>query len=531
VANSVRLSKEEYTREILKCGRDPVHFISHYVYTKHPTRGNILLKLYPFQEDIIRNYQKHRFNIILKARQLGVSTITSAYSLWLMLFHQGKQVLTVATKLDKAIPLVKKVKAMYKKLPEWLKISESVTNNIQSFELDNGSEIRASASSDDVGRCEALSFLVIDEAAHIVNLEELWMGLFSTLSTGGNCVMLSTPKGAQGLFYKTFIDAENQINDFFPSVYIWSVHPERDQKWFDKETRNMSKKQINQELLCSFLMSGETVLDPEDIEWMEKNHVREPLLKTGFDRNLWIWEEYINGAIYVISADCSRGDGKDFSTAQVMKINEKNIDIVAEYQGKPTPDIFSNFLYNLGIQYGSCLMVIENNSMGIAVLEKLIDKKYPNLYYSEKTTHEYVESYEAEVRENVIAGFTTSNKTRPLVISKFEEFIRNRLIFFHSRRMINECRTFIWNASSKAEAQRGYCDDLVLACAIGCFVRDIVYETSSIDLAYKKAFLSSFICSSITFDTKIPGQMEVSKQVINQEQRKMYQDYAWVLRK
>ncbi len=71
----------------------------------------------------------------------------------------------------------------------------------------------------------------------------------------------------------------------------WDVHPDRDQEWFEKETKNMSRRQIAQELECNFNMSGETVFHPEDMELIE-NNLCDPKYKTGFDRNLWIWEEY-----------------------------------------------------------------------------------------------------------------------------------------------------------------------------------------------------------------------------------------------
>ena len=170
-------------REIVKCGKDPVYFINNYARITHPQRGLIPFNLYDFQEDLVEDFLNHRFNIILKARQLGISTITAAYVVWMMLFHREKNVLVIATKFSTASNLVKKVKNILKNIPDWVRIAEVTIDNRTSFELSNGSQIKASSTSGDAGRSEALSLLVIDEAAHVEGLDELWMGLYPTLST------------------------------------------------------------------------------------------------------------------------------------------------------------------------------------------------------------------------------------------------------------------------------------------------------------------------------------------------------------
>ena len=157
--------------------------------------------------------------------------------------------------------------------------------------MTNGSQIKASSTSGDAGRSEALSLLVLDEAAHIEGLDELWTGLYPTLSTGGRCIALSTPNGVGNWFHKTYAQSEQSNNDFFPTCLPWDVHPDRDQTWFDKETRNMSRRQIAQELECNFNTSGDTVIHPDDLKRM-LSLTCEPKHKTGFDRNFWIWEEY-----------------------------------------------------------------------------------------------------------------------------------------------------------------------------------------------------------------------------------------------
>ena len=93
-------------------------------------------------------------------------------------FHKDKNVLVVATKLGTAANLVKKIKSIHKNLPAWLKISDIAIDNRNSFELTNGSQVKASSTSGDAGRSEALSLLVIDEAAFVEGIDELWAGLY-----------------------------------------------------------------------------------------------------------------------------------------------------------------------------------------------------------------------------------------------------------------------------------------------------------------------------------------------------------------
>ena len=146
------------------------------------------------------------------------------------------------------------------------------------------------------------------------------------------------------------------------------------------------------------------------------------------------------------------------------------MELVAEYQGKITPDFFSRIVLDAGKEYGDCMVVVENNSVGFSVLEKLKEYNYPNIYHAVKSTHEYVDQLMAEYQNNTIAGFTTSQKSRPIIIAKLEEFIRNKLVKINSSRFVNELKTFIWN-NGKPQAMRAYNDDLVLALAICCWVK------------------------------------------------------------
>ena len=285
-------------------------------------------------------------------------------------------------------------------------------------------------------------------------------------------------------------------------------------------------------------MSGETLLHPEDLEKLEKQ-IKEPKYKTGFDRNFWIWENYESGGQYLLSADVARGDGKDNSVFHVFRID--TMEIVAEYQGKLPIDDFARLIHDGSKEYGFCMTVVENNSIGLSVLDKLKELKHPNLYHSIKSTHEYIEQHLADARSNSIAGFSTTMKTRPLIISKLEEFIRNKLIKINSLRLYNELKTFVWT-NGKAAGMRGYTDDLVMACAIGCWIRDTALVANKRDLEYKKAFANCIGANSTNLDTRIKGMLSTRQRdqfgnaIVNRNSRphaqqpSLSKEFLWILK-
>ena len=524
-----QLNRQQRLKEILKCGKDPSYFLKTYARISHPLHGLVPFDTYPFQDDLLKDFNDYRFNIILKARQLGISTITAGYVVWMLLFHRDKNVLVMATKFSTAGNLVNKVKKIMKNLPDWLRIANIEIDNRTSFVLSNGSQIKASSTSGDAGRSEALSLLVLDEAAHIEDLEELWTGLYPTLSTGGRCIALSTPNGVGNWFHKTCEDAESDRNNFHLTKLPWDVHPDRDQEWFLKETKNMNKRQIAQELECNFNASGETVIDGDDIERL-LTLSREPKYRTGFDRNFWIWEEYDASCSYLMVADVARGDGADYSTFHIIQL--ETLSVIGEYQGKPNPDMFANMINQIGREFGNAMLVVENNNIGYSVLDKLIEMQYPNLYYSIKSTHEYVDQYTAETVTNSVPGFSTSMKTRPLIIAKLEEFVRNKLIKVYSTRTISEMRTFVWN-HGRPQAMKGYNDDLIMALAIACWVRDTALQANARELNYQKAFADSIIITNTSFNTQIKGQHGYKKNEVFdkiKEAEKVYSQYSWIIK-
>jgi hypothetical protein len=465
--------KEIIAEEYKKCASDPIHFMKKYCMIQHPVRGKIPFHLFPFQEKTLTGFKDNRFNIVLKSRQTGISTLCAGFSLWNMLFNSDFNILVIATKQEVAKNLVTKVRVMHELLPSWLK-GGSMEDNKLSLRLTNGSQIKAIASSPDAGRSEALSLLIFDEAAFIDDIDEIWVSAQSTLSTGGSCIALSTPNGVGNWFHKTWLGAEDGINPFNTIKLHWTVHPERDQTWRDEQEKLLGQKKAAQECDCDFVSSGDTVIDPELLMFYKETYCQDPIEKTGFDGNLWRWEYPTANGSYMVVADVARGDGSDYSACHVMDII--NATQVAEYRGKIDTKDFGNFLVNLSTEYNDALLVVENSNIGWACIQQCIDRQYKNLFYMSKDL-KYVDveqqmrnKYRADERQ-MVAGFSTTTKTRPLIISKLDEYFREKAVTIRSNRLIDELFTFIFN-NGRAEAMKSYNDDLTMAFSIGLWVRD-----------------------------------------------------------
>ena len=487
-------NKQKQVKEIIRCGKDPVYFMQKYVKIQHPTRGLISFETYPFQETCVDEFENNRFNVILKSRQLGLSTLSASYALWMAIFQRDKNILVIATKLNVAMNFIRKVKTMLRSLPKWLILPEVVADNKQTIEFSHGSVIKAIPTSDDAGRSEALSLLIVDEAAFVKNFDTLWMGLYPTLSTGGRAIVLSTPNGVGGQYYKLYTDATQGENEFNPINLPWHVHPERDDEWFQKETRNMSKRQIAQELLCDFVASGETFLTGDNLDWI-RDELKDPVGREHEDRNLWIWEYPKTGHRYIISADVARGDSKDYSTCHVIDVEAG--EVCAEYRGKIPPDRFGEMLDHLGRRYNNALLSPENNTFGYTTVMKLKELKYPNVYYA-KNKAVYLGNYSPE-RNDQVGGFSTQGQSRLQILSKLEENIRNKSLKIYSSRLYEELKSFVWKGQ-KAQALKGHNDDLVMSLAIGAWLYDGMMGGGQVDSDLSKAMLAGMSVSSRSKD-------------------------------
>jgi hypothetical protein len=496
--------KEVIKEEYKKCLVDPIYFMKKYVKIQHPIRGTVNFDLYEFQEKTLTDLVDHDFNIILKSRQMGISTLTAAYSLWLMVFHKDKNVLCISINQETSKEIVTRVRFANDNLPSWLKVKEQEDNRL-SLRLTNGSQIKAVSSAGTSGRSSALSLLIIDEAAFIDNIEEIWLSAQYTLSTGGRAIMLSTPNGVGNFFHQTWIKAEAKENKFNTIRLPWYLHPERDQTWRDKQTELSGVKGAAQECDCDFSTTGNGIVDAATIDFYKQSKVKEPIEMRGMDHGYWIWEYPDYSRNYIVSADVARGDGADYSAFQVLDV--ESLTQVAEYKGQIGTKDYGNMLVSVATEYNNALLIVENANIGWAVLQQIIDRQYPNTFYSSADL-QYVD-VERQLTNKVnrdekkmIPGFTNSQKTRPLLISKLETYFRERSVEVRSLRFLDELSVFIWDGN-KVAAMKGYNDDLVMAMSIGLWVRDTALKLRQQSMDLNRSMLGGI--------TRIGGSQNIYK--------------------
>lgn len=190
------------------------------------------------------------------------------------------------------------------------------------------------------------------------------------------------------------------------------------------------------------------------------------------------------------NCDVARGDGKDFSTIQVVDID--TLEVVSEYQGRISPDLFAELIYSVAHDYGEAYVVVEANSFGLATAFDLNRKmSYSRMFFSKNIQEIYVRPYDYKVDvDETIPGFQTSKRTRPLLVNNLRTHMREGSLIFYSKRLLAEFRTFIQNGE-RPEAEKGKNDDLIFGLALALFVRDTDYKNATASTEMYKGMLDA----------------------------------------
>lgn len=306
---------------------------------------------------------------------------------------------------------------------------------------------------------------------------------------------------AEDLNVGDFIDSQDGKKRI--SFIVYNPEPDTLYDLINVDNGNIfySNEIVSHNCDADFLTSGDTFFDIDLLTFYEQTYQTDPLERRGIDGNYWVWEspDYLKS--YMVVADVARGDGADSSTCHVIEL--ESCTQVAEYKGKLSPKDFGNFLVGVASEYNGALLVVENANIGWATIEQIIERGYQNLYYSSRNNMETVESYMTKYeRDQLIPGFTTSMKTRPLVLAKIQEYIFDKSVIIRSKRTLSEMRVFVWK-NGKAQAQLGYNDDLVMALAIGMYVRDTALRMRQQGMDLTRAQLNSL--STVNVKTPTGG--------------------------
>ena len=267
------LTSEEF-KELSRAASD-VFYFAQFIYLIHPIKGKVKFDLYPFQKSVLWNFLTQRFNIVLKFRQAGVTELISMFCLWLAMYHPNKNIIIVSIKERVAKKVLRKIKYMYRNLPDHLKVQVvngrgDEVGTASELEFVNGSIITSIPTTEEAGRSEAVSLLVIDEAAIVRWANQIWAAAFPTLSTGGAAIVNSTPYGVGNWFHQMWVSAFSGGNGFNPIRLRWQMHPERDIEWYKEMAQSLGPRRTAQEIDGDFLASGNSVFDLSDIRALEE---------------------------------------------------------------------------------------------------------------------------------------------------------------------------------------------------------------------------------------------------------------------
>jgi len=471
-------------KEIVKCVESFPYFCQKYIKILHPTKGLIPFVLFKYQARCIVEYEEHRFNIISKFRQGGLTTVTLLYGLWKCMFELDRQIMTLSKTDREAVGTGMMVDRAVDYMPLWLKPKKDGkwNDHLKQFP-DTGGALQFY--SPEAARGKSVTFLIIDEAAFIPDMESHWKAMWPVLSTGGSCVLVSTVNGLGNWYEETYTNAKEGKNKFHVIDLDYWEHPDYNQKnnpkWADEQRAQLGGRGFLQEVLRSFLGSGETFvpakiiaeLDQElknvqphkklFVKYANKDNSSEEDVNDHNKGALWIWKEPKEGNEYIISVDSAEGVGSDGDNSCVQIINTITLEQCAElYSNTVSPHDLSKIVHELGLLYNNATIVVEDMATGGIILNTLQhDLYYDNVYFSSKNGR------------SPKPGIKITTANRPIILQEFQSRLLNKSLKVRSRRLLREMKTFEYNpATKKAEAAKGKHDDAIMSLAIALHVRN-----------------------------------------------------------
>ena len=349
------------------------------------------------QLDTVRSIFESKRVVILKARQIGFSTLLGAFALWCAMGGADRQIYMLSKGQKESRALLSKARYGYRNMPKWVveRGPRLMDRTLERMTFENDSFLISSQSSSDPIRGETAWMVIVDEWASIPDQEGAWAAIEPTADQDeARIIGLSTAKGAGDFFHELWTRAVAGINGFRPVFHSWRAVPARDDEWYRRKKAENPVWFVSQEYPDNpdeaFLGSGNPFFD---LDILRGWSVREPLGRfrtymgsegpmvvphqTG---DLQIWEEPSRRKAYVIGADVAAGlDHGDWSVCYVMEAKSRRV--VAMYRGHEPPDVYAEqVLYPLGLYYNEALIAPEVNNMGSTVMSSLMRLDYPNLF-------------------------------------------------------------------------------------------------------------------------------------------------------
>jgi len=478
--------KSNIIQEYMKCKNSFHYYCQKYVLLELPG-GDEPFNMYELQKTLIDIIEDKKHVIVLKSRQVGISTTVQAYCSWLLIFHKNVVVGIVSKDGPEATTFARTISGMIDKLPNWMKPKGGYKNQKgfakraeQSFILTNGSKCFAATVNPKAPgktlRGKAITFLVIDEAAFVDKIEDAWTSMVPALSTNQKharqanvpygTILLSTPNKTTGqgaFYYRQYTNAISGNSLLTPFVIHWRDIDElvNDPDWYKQQCLlfDNDPRKIKQELELVFLPSEGSFFDEETCQQLQENtrQIKIPEKKL-FNGSIYEFENFDNSKIYIISVDTASEFGSDYSAITVY--NYVTMNQVWEYKGKlPIKDFCKVVLYAATL-FKKGPIVIENNSYGTQVVEFMEDTDYSLRLFKTKISKNTYKN-----------GLTTSAKSRPLMIDALYSLVSEDPSIVKSQRLALELVGLVHKSSGKVEADDECNDDLAMTLAFAAYVR------------------------------------------------------------
>jgi hypothetical protein len=450
---------DEQVKEYEKCYNDPEYFIEKYVKIINVDRGLISFEMYPWQKEWLQNLHNHRFNIAKIARQSGKSILVISYFLWLLIFRDMQSLAILANKAQTARKLLSLLKTSYEHLPLWLQ-QGIVEWNKGSIELENGSNCIANSTASSAGRGGTYNCILLDELAFVPNnvAEDFFRSVYPTISSGKTTkvIMVSTPHG-MNMFYKFWTDAVEKRNSYAYYEADWRAVPWRDEKWYQETLANMGEIDFNQEFMCEFIGSQNTLICAKKLKELV---FTTPVIE---EENLKIYKEPIPEHKYVTICDTSRGGSDDYSTFTIIDITEFPYIVCAVYKNNTiTPILYPEVIRNCSMKYNEAFVLIECNDVGSQVSTMLSQElEYENILTSVVKKTKQVLTLGGGYSVKQYPGVQTTRSVKAIGCSNLKSIIESDQLIINDFDILSELTTFIKKRNS-FEADEGCHDDLVM---------------------------------------------------------------------
>ena len=460
------------------------YFCRTYWHIRHPLRGCIKFEMSDAQKSTVQDWLDERYTIILKARQLGFSTLAGAFTVWCTYFYSDRHIIMLSKTERDAIKLLEKAKYGFKKLPEWMKLRGPIWDSKQTMlSFSNDSKLESLPSGNDPARGESVWMVILDEWAFLPNPDEAWAAIEPIADVGGRVIGLSTANGEGNIFF----DIWSKSRGYGAGTNKWKsiFHPwwadgagTRDQAWYDEKLRDLPDWQVAQEYPDNpdeaFLRSGRPTFNLDKLRAIECSQPdRGYLLDVGHGiefrsdgGNLRVWEPPVQGGVYVIGADVAEGlEHGDFTSVHVVDARNKRL--VAHWHGHIDPDLLGlDLLSIMGRWYNNCLVAVESNNHGLTTLKALQRSGYKNIY-----TERPQGKRTPQITDKL--GFRTTKTSKPLVIDGLGALLREGALGLPCSETVQELKTFVREGDGKMHGSPY--DDRTMSLAITVHMLQFVW--------------------------------------------------------